>query len=423
MFPLGSYPQLLPIIGAPDEVELSGFSEGEIAQAAFILEHVTDKRLDELIEGLGRQIDALRDKDSLYSKLGLYAASKIRDELDAQALVLDDAYPALAPHAAIVGPRFPRDGRDIPVTGRILATTMSADDVKVTDSTGIFGDPYWATVEADSRLAGRQLTMTSGPRKGVSYPITTHVFDGVPYIKVEDRADSIIDTDPGNKFKIDGDGMPQDDLDKWDRGNDWLIVSAIRGTLDGAAGVTLTCMAVFQHGIPSYWLDAEGNAIPGNLAGREIIITGVGTRMIVTHTPAAGNITVDDGTGIVGNEAFSIKARSPAETGKQDRGTLKTGASLEPTCLIRMSPSSIASAGPERAAALTSAMAMIKRYMRLRFHKYRGSLIQLRYLSKNAIAAVDEYEDQKGIADDIRTVSTELGVAIPEPEPSDPPIT
>jgi len=414
MYAFGSYPQLLPLIGVTDDVDAVALSQGEIDVAEFILMHGTDARYDELVEGLSKQIDALRDKDSLYSKLGMFGKSKILDELDAVVPELDAQYPQFAPHAAIYGPRFPRDGRDIPVRGRILATTVSADNYKVTDTTGIFGDPYWASVGPEARLDGRLLTVTSGPRKGVSYRITTHVFEGSPYIKVVDAAESINDTNPGDRFSIDGDSIPQDDLGKWDRGRDWMVVSAIRGTLVLAAGAVLRCVPVFNAA--GYWLDPDGSLIAGNLAGRDIIIEGVGTRAILSHNPFLGEVTVDDGTGIAGTEAFKIQARSPADTGAQDKGSLVSGDVLEPGCRIRLSPETLASVGEAHATLVRSGMTLVKRYAKLRWHRFRGTAIQLRYLSRNAIDAVEQFEDERLVGDDVREMATELGINIDEPE-------
>ena len=92
MYSLGSYPQLLPLVGATDDGDVVAFSQGELAQAEFVLKHGTHARYDELINGLSAQIDALRDKDSLYSKLGLFGKSQIMDELDEVVLEQDLAH-------------------------------------------------------------------------------------------------------------------------------------------------------------------------------------------------------------------------------------------------------------------------------------------------------------------------------------------
>jgi len=424
MYAFGAYPQLLPLIGVTDDVDAVALSQGEIDIAEFVLKHGTEARYDELIEGLSKQIDALRDKDSLYSKLGMFGKSKILDELDAVVPELDAQYPQFAPHAAIYGPRFPRDGRDIPVRGRILSVGAPTDTIVIVyDSTGIFGDPYWATEDApEARLAGRMLTMINGPRKGRSYHITTHVFDGAtPYIKIEDQANpdnlsGVGGADTGNKFRIDGDGLPQDDLGKWDRGNDWMIVSAIKGTLTQVTGSKVRCDAIFDAS--GYWLDEEGVLLKGSLIGREITIDGVGDFTITDHDPTAmlgGTVTLNSVAGIVGNETFRIQARSPADTGKQNKGTLLSGDVLEPGCRIRLSPSTLASVGEAHATLVRSGMTMVKRYAKLRWHRFNGTVIQLRYLSKNAVGAVEQFEDERLVGNDVRDMATELGIDIREP--------
>ena len=194
-----------------------------------------------------------------------------------------------------------------------------------------------------------------------------------------------------------------------------MIVSAIRGTLTGLTGSKVRCDAIFDH--TDYWLD-EGVIIKGNLTGRTITIDGVGDFTITDHDPEdvlGGTVTLDSVAGISGNETFRIKARSPKDTGKQQQGTLRDGNSLEPGTLIRLTPRSLAAAGTARVGQVRAGQRMVKRYSKLRWHRFRGTAIQLRYLSKNSIAAVEQYEDEKQVGEDIRLVAGELGIPVTEP--------
>jgi len=60
-------------------------------------------------------------------------------------------------------------------------------------------------------------------------------------------------------------------------------------------------------------------------------------------------------------------------------------------------------------------MTMVKRYAKLRWHRFNGTVIQLRYLSKNAVGAVEQFEDERLVGNDVRDMATELGIDIREP--------
>lgn len=408
MFDLGPGPGLMLTLGySPEVVDL--FSVRELSVMQLMLNQTNQEAFEDRFEGLNNAINTLRLQDSVNRKLLLLASMRLQDGLDDVASNFDSLYPEDAPHAVILGPSFPRDVRDTPVHGKILVISGQ----KVTDHQGVFGDPFWETVGADERLAGRILRAKTGTAAGQDFQITDHILvgAGAPYIVLED----VTDLTAGDEFEIEGVGLPQEDLGKNKKSGDWAITTRINGVFNGASPATSTIFA------DTYWLRG-GNPIPGRLKGRTITVlegAAAGTYEITSHNVGAGSIEMAGSPAIAGTEAFWIAPRSPADTGKQRRGSLRVGDpsisgrwdTLEPGTRRRMVAATKERAG-ELASILEGSMEQIERYIDLRFHRFFGSYRHLRRFRKIARLERRRWEQEQARRRDIEQAALELNLPL-----------
>lgn len=409
IFNLGRSPMLSVLSDGLDfAAAFLSAAELRAAQAAVTLseQFPTDERL----AAAALSVQRARTEDSMNAKMARWAAAKILDALDAEAVRLDAAYPGEAPHSVILGPRFPRDDRPSKITGYVASISAG----RIFDRKGLFGDAFWSSVPASARLQGRRLTALSGADKGNSYAISDHVLDAPAFIRLDGNPWGN-GTHTGVKFSIDGDGIPDPALDRDERARDWLVSGAIQGTLTAAVGGVLTCAAIFNAS--GYWLDSDGDAIKGSLAGRTLLI-GAAEYPITVHTPSLGRITVTGGGAIAGTEAFRIRARSPGETGRQGRGFLRAPpdggrySTLEPGTTVRLDADMLAQAEPANAAAIAKAMEAAARYAHARFQRWRGSRAQLRAAVAAHAHIIADARREAARVDDLRQMSIDLDLPL-----------
>lgn len=410
---LGRSPSFFGTISDGLDFAAGFLSPGEIASAQAALDLSVQLPTDKRLAAAAASVQQARAADSLNAKMARWGLGSLLDALDAEVTRMDTAYPDEAPHALLRGPRFPKDDRSSRLVGRVASISSS----RIFDLHEIFGDSYWSTVPPASRLLGRRFTAKSGADKGHVYTISAHVIDSPAYIRLvgDPWANG---THANVRFSIDGDPIPDDDVSKDERARDWVISSAIQGKLTAGAGAVLTCASVF--GASGYWLDVDGVIITGNLRGRDLLIGSTAHR-IVGHNPAANQVTVASGAGIVGNEAFRIMARSPAETGKQDHGTLLNPAEglrysmLEPHTTIRLGPTMVSQADPSRVQAINDSMDVVARYTHARLAKWRGSypVFKNAVRSQKLIVADAMREAQR--VEDLRRMSKDLNLPLKLP--------
>jgi len=408
MFDLGPGPDLFFMLGY-EHATVGLFSPRELGVMQLLLDQTNEQAFEDRFAGLTKAVSELRLRDSVNRKLLLLASMRLEDTLDDVAARFDTQYPDTAPHAVILGPGFPRDTKDQPVSGKILSIAGS----KVSDHQGVFGDQHWETVEPDERLAGRIMRMRSGLAAGQDFQILSHVIVGTgsPHITLSDTTD----LSPGDEFEIDGDGLPQDNLSKKTRSRDWVITTRMDGTFNGASPASAD---LFGN---TYWLK-DGLPIPGRLKGRTINITegaSAGAYLITAHNVGAGTIVMEGAPVIAGTEAFWITPRSPAETGKQRRGSLRVGDpsalgrwnTLEPGARRRM-----VSATRERAGDLTeslkNSMDQIDRYTHLRFHRWFGTWRQLLRFRRTLRLIQQQWEQEQARRGDIEAATLELNLPL-----------
>lgn len=407
MFVLGPGPGLFPLGFQHEVIDL--FSPRELGMMQLMINQTGAQEYEDRFAGLTKAVSDLRLQDSVNRKLLLLAAMRIQDTLEEVAARFDVQFPETAPHAVILGPAFPRDTKDQPVSGTILSVAGS----KVSDNQGVFGDSHWDSVEADERLSGRLMTMRTGAAKGLQVQILTHVIVGssAPFITVDDTTGLA----SGDEFEIDGDGIPQDNLTKKTRSRDWAITTRMSGRFNAPspAGAPLFGRA--------YWLKG-GSPIPGRLKDRTInIIEGPvpGAYRIQGHNVGAGTIVIEGSPAILGTEAFWISPRSPVDTGKQRRGTLRQGDpandakwdTLEPGTKRRMVARSRQKAA-DLTETLTESMDQIDRYTDLRYHRFFGTWKQLRRFRRTARLAQRRWEQEQIRRADIEQATLELNLPL-----------
>jgi len=407
MFTLGPGPGLFHLGFQHEVIDL--FSPRELGMMQLMIDQTGAQEFEDRFAGLTKAASDLRLQDSVNRKLLLLAAMRIQDSLDDVALRFDALYPDTAPHSVILGPSFPRDTKDQPVSGKILGIAGS----KVSDHQGVFGDSHWGTVDADERLAGRIMTMRTGAAKGTQVQILTHVIVGTaaPFITVDDTTGLAA----GDEFEIDGDGLPQDNLNKKTRSGDWAITTRMDGRFNAASPAEAPLFG------RAYWLK-NGTPITGRLKDRTINITEgpvPGAYRIQGHNVAAGTIVIEGNPAILGTEAFWISPRSPADTGKQRRGTLRQGDpsdgrrydTLEPATKRRMVAKSRQKAG-DLTETLTASMDQIDRYTDLRYHRFFGTWKQLKRFRKTARLAQRRWEQEQIRRADIEQATLELNLPL-----------
>lgn len=417
MFGLGYSPSVQFSLGAVPATAAQFFSPREQAYMEALFKRTSDEEVQRRVDGLNDQIEALRLADGVNAKMALHSVDMLQDLLDNVAAALDVEFPSGAPHVALYGPAFPRDVREIPIQGKILAVS----GLKLTDYQGLFGDAYWESVDPNERLQDHELEMLSGAAAGEVRQITGHALEGTgaPYIVVDDA--SGIAT--GDQFRVRDALIPQDNLDKRDRSTDWVITTAIRGTLTSAVAGNVFA-SVFGN---SYWSSASKT-----LKGRTLIVLDgalAGEYLILTHSVGGGLITVEGSPAFAGNETFAIAALSPLENGVQRRGTLRRGDpadgrrydTLEPGTKRRLHPRNLGRLGGEQKAEIEAEMGRIDRYLSMRFDRWFGSFRRLRRTQRTAKRILAQYDQERLVHDDIAAVvkARNLFVDIEEPFAAD----
>lgn len=396
-------------------------SEREMETAQRLLNYHAQVPVDDRVIGAQTAVRNARSTNSLYAKIQRYAAGSMMDALASEAARADELYPDKAPHAIITGPQFP--GQEL--TTKIRGVLMSIVNGQLLDRSALFGDPAWADTEPSERLSGRRITFLSGPYKGDTYEIATHVIDEPPHIRL--LGDPIPDAaGPLRwKFRISGAALPDVSGTDEARGSDWAIVSAIRGTVSSVLSGTELQSTIFGN---DYWYvedDVAQGPIKRTLLGRTINIEGGPSLTIERHDAsdiAADRVVVSSTAGIVAPVAFTIKASSPAWNGKQRNGTLfrPPGTTryglLEPSVRVWLSPHRFAAASGEARAVVREATQTIARYHHLRFARYTGSIYVLRTAQHSYARALQSLARERAVVRDLESLARDLDLPLQIPE-------
>lgn len=419
MFGLGYSPTVMNQLGVIPRVSSQFFSPNEQAYMETFFALTTDEQIQRKLDGLNDQVEGLRLSDSVNAKLSLLSVQRLLDFLDDEVIRLDEVSPGGAPHAVLVGPKFPRDSREVDIRGKILTVVGS----KLTDHQGLFGDSYWESVGPEERLAEHEIKMLSGTAAGEIRQITSHVIrgTGAPYIVVDDPTD----ISPGDRFKVLEALIPQDNLDKRDRSTDWIVSTAIHGTFTNR-----TLNEIFDDDIfgdsDAYWDDVKKT-----LKGRTLtILEGAfaGDYLVTAHNIGnPGSIELEGDPAVAGTEQYSIPTLSPFENGLQKERSLRNGDPetdrkydfLEPgTKRVLTSMNLPQVPDPETAAAIDLEMQRIDRYLRRRFHRWFGSHRRLRRFRKTAKRIERQFQGEADMHDDIEAAVIDLGLFVNIEEPA-----
>ena len=414
MFGLGYSANVQFSLGAVPATAAQFFSPSEQAFMEGLFAQTSEERIQQKQDGLSDTIESLRLSDGVNAKMALHSVRKLQNALDEIAAALDIEFSDGAPHTPLYGPKFPRDVREIPIQGKILAV----NGLKLTDHQALFGDAYWESVEPDERLQDHEIEMLTGAAAGETRQITGHVIKGTgaPYIVVDDATNIAA----GNRFRVKDAVIPQDNLDKRDRSRDWVVTTAIRGRLTSAAAGQVFAN-VFGN---AYWSSAKKT-----LKGRKLIVLDgdfAGEHLILTHNVGGGFITLEGAPALLGNEDFAIVPLSPLANGTQNRGTLRRGDpadgrrydTLEPGTRRRLHPWNLGRLDGETKVSVETEMERIDRYLHMRYHRWFGSYRRLRRTRKTAKRIQKQFEQEALMHDDIREAVEDLDlfVDIDEPE-------